>query len=79
VLQLHDYEAETTMFADALSAPAVGDPLTVKSSTVDSVAGRSALAAALSGEFVYAIVTKTPAQNGGKLRFQVMKSPVPLA
>lgn len=78
VLQLHEYEAETTMFADGLT-PAIGDRLTVKSSTVDGVAGRAALAAAGSGEFVYGFVTKPPADNGGKLRFQKSTSLVPLA
>ena len=78
VLQLHSYEADTTMFADALSAPTVGDPLTVKASTVDGVANRSALAAAASGDFVYAHVTKTPATNGGKLRYQKSTNLVPL-
>lgn len=77
VLQLHEYEAETTMFADGLT-PAVGDPLTVKASTVDSVAGRSALAAAASGDYVYGFVTKTPATNGGKLRFSKSTNLVPL-
>lgn len=77
VLQLHEYEAETTVFADGLT-PAVGDPLTVKQATVDGVT-RSALAAASSGDFVYGYVSKAPADNGGKLRFEKSTTLVPLA
>jgi hypothetical protein len=76
VLQLHEYEAETIVFADGLS-PAVGDPLTVKQVTVDGVT-RSGLAAAASSDFVYGHVTKTPASNAGKLRFQKSTNLVPL-
>ena len=78
VLQQHEYEAETTMFADGFT-PAIGDPVTVKASTVGGVASLSALAAAVSTDFVYGFVTKAPADNGGKLRFQKVTSSVPLA
>ena len=77
-LQLHAYEAETTMFVDGLT-PTVGDPLTVESATIDGVAGRCGLKAATTGDFVYAHVTKAPADNGGKLRYQTSANLVPLA
>jgi len=76
VIQLSEYEAETVMFAAGLS-PAIGDPLTVKQVTVDGVL-RSALAAAVTGDFVYAHVTLAPADNAGKLRFQKSTNLVPL-
>lgn len=71
VLQLHDYEAETVMFDDSF-AGAVGDPLTVDTITFQTVAGvHSGLrAATTSGDIVYGHVTKLPADNNGKLRFQ---------
>lgn len=76
VLQLHDYEAETVVFDDAF-AGSVGDALTVTAITVDGVA-RAGLNAAGSGDFVYGHVTKLPASNGGKLRFQKSLTLVPL-
>jgi hypothetical protein len=70
VLQLHEYEAETVIFDDAF-AGAVGDPLSVDTVTVGGVAGTfSGLRAATSGDVVYGHVTKLPADNNGKLRFQ---------
>ena len=72
VLQLHEYEAETTIFDDGF-AGAVGDPLTVGTITFDAVAAvHSGLLAAGAGDVVYGVVTKLPADNNGKLRF--MKS-----
>jgi hypothetical protein len=67
VLYLNDYEAETDMF---LSGPTyvLGMTLTVDQGTIDAVT-RSALTEATTGMIVHGIVTKLPADNGGKLRF----------
>jgi len=71
VLQLHEYEAETTIFDDAF-AGAVGDPLTVDTITLDTVAAifSGLRAATVSGDVVYGFVTRIPSANNGKLRFQ---------
>lgn len=70
VLQLHEYEAETTVFDDAF-AGAIGDPLAVDTITLGGVAATfSGLRVATSGDVVVGHVTKLPADNNGKLRFQ---------
>jgi len=70
VLQLHDYIGETDMFEDAGGGFSEGDYLTVKAITVAGVA-RSGLTQAVQGtDHAYAIVTKNPANNNGKLGFQ---------
>jgi hypothetical protein len=73
VLQLHEYEAETTIFEDNLPGGAVGEPLTVGTITLDGVgAVHTGLKVAAGGDIVYGVITKLPADNNGKLRF--MKS-----
>lgn len=71
VLQLHEYEAETTIFDDGF-AGAIGDPLTVDTITLDTVGAifSGLRAATTSGDIVYGHVTRLPADNNGKLRFQ---------
>ena len=71
-LQLHAYEADTDMFFDGGAGFAIGDQITVKQVTIDSVV-RSAITQAGSGDYVYGVVTKDPATNGGKLRFQAQE------
>ena len=68
VIQLHDYEAETIVFDDAFGG-AVGDPLTVDIVPVDGTNRAGLRVAAAPGEFIYGVVTKLPADNGGKLRY----------
>jgi hypothetical protein len=73
VLQLHEYEAETTVFEDSLPGGVMGAPLTVGTITLDTVGGvHSGLKVAAGGDIVYGVITRLPADNGGKLRF--MKS-----
>jgi hypothetical protein len=72
VLQLHEYEAETSVFDDGISI-SVGSPLTVGTITLDTVAGvHSGLLLAVATNVVYGVVTRLPADNNGKLRY--MKS-----
>lgn len=78
ILFLNDYEADTVIFADGLT-PTVGQVLTVKSSTVGGVANRAALATAAPGDFPVAVVTRVPAENGGKLRFRKITTGAALA
>jgi hypothetical protein len=70
VLQLHEYEADTTIFEDNLPGALIGAPLTVDLVTVDGVANVSALRVAGGGDLVFGHITRLPADNGGKLRFQ---------
>jgi hypothetical protein len=72
VLQAHEYEAETDIFDSALTY-AIGDELTVKAITVDSVT-RSGLTNDVTAgtDYVYAIVTKLPDNNDSKLRYQTV-------
>lgn len=69
VISLQEYEAETDMFKGDDNY-AIESQLTVKTITVDGVATRSGLCLAVQGDFVHAICAKTPALNGGKLRFR---------
>jgi hypothetical protein len=73
VLQLHEYEGETDMFEDAGGGFAVNDMLTVHTITVDGVT-RSGFIQAVAGgtDWVYAIVTKDPAANNGRLGFMTV-------
>jgi hypothetical protein len=79
VLQLHEYEAETDIYEDAtiVGGVAVNDYLTARDGLVDGDT-RSCLAPAVQGHatngWVYAIVTKVPAQAGDKLRYQKVAS-----
>jgi hypothetical protein len=69
VLQLHEYEAETTQFITGFSS-AIGSAVTVESGDNGDGETRGLLAPAASGELVYGIITKLPADNNGKLRYQ---------
>ena len=75
VLQLHEYEAETTQFADAIT-PAIGTALALDAVTIDGVTNRSGFRVAITGDYVYAFVTKASADNGGKLRYQTARTAV---
>jgi hypothetical protein len=67
-LFLHEYEAETDVFE---GTPAVGTELTVKelSDPLGDGVDRPGLTTAAAGEFVHAIVSKTAANNNGKVRY----------
>jgi hypothetical protein len=72
VLQLHEYEGETDMFEDGGAGFAEGDKLTVKEVTVDTVTRSGYTQATQGTDYVYAVVTKNPDNNDGKLGFQKM-------
>ncbi len=78
-LQLHEYEAETTMFLDSPSvAFTVGAPLVPAIGAIDGVAGRSGLdVQTTSNGLVIGYVTRIPSANGNKLRY-VCHSPTQL-
>jgi hypothetical protein len=73
VLQLHEYEAETTIFDDGFN-PSAGDPVTVGTITLDGVGPGPFVGLKLpaGGDIIYGVCTKSPTNNNGKLRF--MKS-----
>ncbi len=66
---LHDYEALTDMFEDGGGGFTIGQYLTAKEVTVDTVT-RAGLTQATQGtDIVTAIVTGLPAANDGKLKY----------